>query len=237
MPSKTAKKRPAAAKKAVKRTPRKAPAPAAKAATKTATQREKWAEQKRKQRGTGNLRRCPECGKELTANNLSRHIQSRHPGAAIPASPGRSGRPPGPLPTEVRASMAETRRLNAIITEYDEFLRSGGNAVNATVTISGVDGFNNGKYNDPAKVDAAIEVLREKAKNEGPGVKRILLVQRIHNLVSANERLRAMQNGSNPEKQFIEIAAEWSIQNGVDYAAWRDAGVPPRVLKAAGINR
>ncbi len=39
------------------------------------------------------------------------------------------------------------------------------------------------------------------------------------------------------EAHFIEVAAEYSRRKGITYSAWREAGVEPRVLKAAGIDR
>ncbi len=39
------------------------------------------------------------------------------------------------------------------------------------------------------------------------------------------------------EAAFIEAAADYGERKGLTYAAWRAAGVEPRVLKAAGIGR
>jgi hypothetical protein len=39
------------------------------------------------------------------------------------------------------------------------------------------------------------------------------------------------------EAEFIQVAAEYSRRKGITYSAWREAGVEPRVLKAAGIDR
>jgi hypothetical protein len=39
------------------------------------------------------------------------------------------------------------------------------------------------------------------------------------------------------EKEFIAIAADFSRRKGISYSSWRDAGVTPSVLRAAGISR
>ena len=39
------------------------------------------------------------------------------------------------------------------------------------------------------------------------------------------------------EKEFIAAAAAYSARKGISYAAWRELGVEPAVLKKAGISR
>lgn len=39
------------------------------------------------------------------------------------------------------------------------------------------------------------------------------------------------------EAAFIDCAAGFSAREGISYAAWRSVGVPPAVLKLAGIGR
>lgn len=39
------------------------------------------------------------------------------------------------------------------------------------------------------------------------------------------------------EKGFVEVAAAYSKRRGLSYAAWREAGLDPAVLKKAGITR
>jgi hypothetical protein len=38
------------------------------------------------------------------------------------------------------------------------------------------------------------------------------------------------------EKSFIDIVVPYSAKHGLSYADWRAEGVPPAVLKAAGLN-
>jgi hypothetical protein len=39
------------------------------------------------------------------------------------------------------------------------------------------------------------------------------------------------------EKDFVAAAGEYSRRKGISYAAWRESGVDPAVLKKAGIGR
>ena len=39
------------------------------------------------------------------------------------------------------------------------------------------------------------------------------------------------------ENDFVKAAAPYSQRRGISYAAWRTLGVPPNVLKRAGIGR
>jgi uncharacterized protein YicC (UPF0701 family) len=39
------------------------------------------------------------------------------------------------------------------------------------------------------------------------------------------------------EAEFVKVAASYSRRNGISYAAWREVGVEPTVLKAAGVKR
>jgi len=39
------------------------------------------------------------------------------------------------------------------------------------------------------------------------------------------------------EKEFVAAAAAYSARKGISYAAWRELGVEPAVLKRAGIRR
>lgn len=39
------------------------------------------------------------------------------------------------------------------------------------------------------------------------------------------------------EAAFVEAAAEYGSRKGIDYATWREAGVPAEVLRRAGVHR
>lgn len=49
--------------------------------------------------------------------------------------------------------------------------------------------------------------------------------------VSQQESIDDLQPG------FIEVAASYSERKGISYSAWRELGVPAKVLRAAGMTR
>lgn len=63
-------------------------------------------------------------------------------------------------------------------------------------------------------------------------------VQRLDLVQWRIELEAALDNGHDDiESRFISCAAAYSERKGVTYAAWREMGVPARVLREAGITR
>jgi len=70
------------------------------------------------------------------------------------------------------------------------------------------------------------------------GITRLSLLQERRDL---EVELAGMQ-GAAPdltalEKDFVKVAKDYSARKGISYGAWREFGVPPAVLKKAGITR
>jgi hypothetical protein len=67
-------------------------------------------------------------------------------------------------------------------------------------------------------------------------------LRRLH-LLQQRRTLRARLLASEPDEDdlaaleaaFIEVAADYSARKNIDYATWREAGVPAEVLRRAGI--
>jgi uncharacterized protein YciI len=73
---------------------------------------------------------------------------------------------------------------------------------------------------------------------EADPLQRVHLIQERRNL----ER-RLSSSAEEPEDDmealesaFVEVAAEYGVRKGIDYATWREAGVPAEVLHRAGIH-
>lgn len=69
------------------------------------------------------------------------------------------------------------------------------------------------------------------------GVERVLAAQAVRDLQSKLAQLNSSVDLKALEASFVKIAKSFSENRGVGYGAWRDAGVPPQVLKRAGITR
>lgn len=67
-------------------------------------------------------------------------------------------------------------------------------------------------------------------------VGRLHLVQERINLQKAIEAAEQNIDIDELENGFIDVAASYSERKGISYQAWREVGVPPKVLQAAGIR-
>jgi len=78
----------------------------------------------------------------------------------------------------------------------------------------------------------------EKKIDSADALQRVHLIQQRRDL---EQRLAAAneQNGDDLatlEEAFVEVAAEYGSRKGIDYATWREAGVPADVLQRAGVH-
>jgi hypothetical protein len=62
-------------------------------------------------------------------------------------------------------------------------------------------------------------------------------VQQRMDLVGELGSLQAGVDLSGLETDFVSVAKEYSQRKGISYAAWREVGVEPAVLKKAGVTR
>lgn len=68
-------------------------------------------------------------------------------------------------------------------------------------------------------------------------LKRLHLIQQRKSLQARLESDDGVEDISELEQGFVEAAAEYGSRKGIDYATWREAGVPPEVLRRAGVQR
>jgi hypothetical protein len=68
-------------------------------------------------------------------------------------------------------------------------------------------------------------------------LKRLQLIQERLDLTSELEATTEKVDLSGLEADFVAAAAAYSARKGISYAAWRELGVEPAVLKRAGIKR
>jgi hypothetical protein len=88
-----------------------------------------------------------------------------------------------------------------------------------------------GRRPTPERVDE----LQAQAAAESDPLKRLELVQKRLDvemqLAAPTVDVEALEAG------FVEYAARYGERKGIAYAAWREVGVSPSVLKTAGISR
>lgn len=89
---------------------------------------------------------------------------------------------------------------------------------------------------DPERLAAEHDDLTARIAAEHDPLKRLTLIQRRLDVESAQAALPDVDVDT-AEQAFIEHAAGYADRKGLSYPAFREAGVPAAVLKAAGIAR
>ena len=94
-----------------------------------------------------------------------------------------------------------------------------------------------GRRVDPETLAQKITQVQDQIASEPDPAKRVEHIQKRLDLeaqqadASGQVDLEALQQG------FIAAAKEYSERKGITYSAWREAGVPAAVVKAAGVPR
>ena len=84
--------------------------------------------------------------------------------------------------------------------------------------------------------DAFRDPIDKSLESANP-IKRLSLIQERLDLLSEKETMEGNVDLSAFEDEFVSAAKGYSERKGISYAAWRELGVPPAVLKRAGISR
>lgn len=86
-------------------------------------------------------------------------------------------------------------------------------------------------------LQSRIDGLTTKIEAEDNSLKRLQMIQQRFDL---EDRLKAAGNEVDREAleaDFVGVAASYSDRKGITYSTWREFGVSPAVLKAAGVKR
>lgn len=94
-----------------------------------------------------------------------------------------------------------------------------------------------GRPASPERIKERIAALEQQIAVENDPLKALDLRQRRLDDEAALARLSAEEDMDALEQRFVEHARSYSERKGISYAAWREQGVPPAVLKASGIAR
>lgn len=121
-----------------------------------------------------------------------------------------------------KAAMAEGRRQARAIKSYLEALSKPRRR---------------GRPITPESLQKKIAELDRRIQDEHDPLKRVELIQARLDAQEALESAEASADLSGLEEEFVRYAKAYSERKGISYTAWREAGVPPSVLKRAGIKR
>ena len=90
---------------------------------------------------------------------------------------------------------------------------------------------------DPDTLQRRIDEASAAAEAEADPTKRLELIQKRIDLEDQLSRVTDGPDLDALEADFITSALPYGERKGIGYAAWREAGVPAAVLKAAGVKR
>lgn len=93
-----------------------------------------------------------------------------------------------------------------------------------------------GRKRTPESIKKQLDAIEAKLAEATP-LQKLKLVQERMDLEKERERLKAASDLSKYEDDFVKAAKEYGEERGISYAAWREMGVPPALLKKAGISR
>jgi hypothetical protein len=127
------------------------------------------------------------------------------------------------MSAEHKAALAEGRNLSRSVNRYLEALEA--------------HKPKRGRKRTSESVKRQLGSVQDQLKTAS-GARRLELIQQRRSL---EVETAAMQLGapdiSALEKEFVRSAKGYSQRKGITYGAWREFGVPPEVLRKAGITR
>ena len=93
-----------------------------------------------------------------------------------------------------------------------------------------------GRKRTPESMEKRLAGIEEKLPQADP-LTRLQLVQERMDLQSQLEAADTTIDLQELEDEFVKAAPDYSRRKGITYAAWREAGIDPAVLRRAGIRR
>lgn len=93
-----------------------------------------------------------------------------------------------------------------------------------------------GRKRTPDSIKRRMDTIDEQVKTADP-LTELRLVQERRNLTDEMATMGSQIDLGSLEEAFVHVASSYSARQGITYAAWREVGVPPTVLKHAGISR
>ena len=93
-----------------------------------------------------------------------------------------------------------------------------------------------GRKRTPDSMQKRLEAIEEKLPGADP-LTRLQLVQERMDLQHQLESADSSVDLHELEDEFVKAAPDYSRRKGITYAAWREAGLDPAVLRRAGIRR
>jgi hypothetical protein len=134
--------------------------------------------------------------------------------------PAKKSRKRAPMSDSHKAALAEGREQGRAIRAYLDALE--GSAPKR------------GRKRTVESIGKRLDVIDSELPGADP-LRRVSLIQERLDLTSERDALGETVDLSGLEAGFVSMVKPYSERKGISKAAWREAGVPAAVLKAAGI--
>jgi hypothetical protein len=126
----------------------------------------------------------------------------------------------------------------AMSAEHKEALAKGRNEARAIKRyLESLQSRKRGRPVRPESQKKRIADLNRRIDNEADQLKKVQLIQQRMDAEAALSSATEPEDRGFLERDFVRYAKDYSERKGISYAAWREGGVPPEVLKKAGIKR
>lgn len=126
------------------------------------------------------------------------------------------------MTAEHKAALAEGRAQGRAVRQYLEALEA--------------NKPKRGRKRTPDSMRRRLTQINDEIASADP-LKRVQLIQERMDLESSLEQHDQKLDLTQLERGFSKAAKSYSQRKGITYAAWRELGVTPAVLKKAGITR
>jgi len=137
------------------------------------------------------------------------------------------------------AKSTAARKKRVVTDEHKAAMAQGrteGRAVGAYLEALETHKPKRGRKRTPDSIDKRLTDIDRQLGTASP-VKRLSLIQERLDLLQERGKMGETVDLSGLEDGFVGAAKAYGDRKGISYAAWRELGVPPSVLKRAGIGR
>lgn len=139
------------------------------------------------------------------------------------------------MPTRKKA-VASTKSMSAEHKQALAIGREQGRAVRRYLEALEAHKPKRGRKRTPESIQRRLDAIEERLPAADP-LSRLQLVQERMDLQAELASKSNTVDLASLEEEFVNAAREYGDRKGISYAAWREAGVDPAVLKRAGIRR
>lgn len=126
------------------------------------------------------------------------------------------------MTTEHKAAIAAGRSEGAAVRRYLETLQSAGKP---------------GRRVSKAELEARLAKTTAEIESEENALTQLDLAQKQLDLKARIAAMGTEESPQDAEADFVRVAKSYAERKGITYKAFREIGVPPEVLKRAGIAR